>query len=202
MSVAEVEALRALSQVLQSAGIVLGVMLAAVLTYLVGDVFRRLGPEQGALIPRQGLALRSIVPDVEMSNLRTGASFRLSDLRGSRLLIAFLSRQCRPCLELVPHLNALANNSDGARFIVILDEGDGEHHLAVLSPQISAVEDERERPISNAFEVRVEPLVYVIDREGKVVIRAVPNSLLELEDALNGSGHLQSTPWVPVQEPS
>ncbi len=202
MSVAEVDALRALSQVLQSAGIVLGVMLAAILTYLTGDVFRRLGPEQGALIPRQGLDLRSVVPDVEMFDLRIGASFRLSDLRGSRLLIAFLSEQCRPCRELVPHLNTLVTAIKDTHFIVVLDEGDAESLLATFVPQIAVVEDELERPISNAFEVEVEPLVYVIDQEGKVTIRAVPNTLLELEDALNGSGHLQSAPWVPVRESS
>ncbi len=202
MSTTEVDALRALSQALQSAGIVLGLVLAAILTYLTGEVLRRLGSEEGALIPREGLALRSIVPDIEMTNLRTGATFRASDLRGKKILIAFLSGQCRPCRELVPHLNALAEEFKEIAFIAVVDKDAGERHLVDLAPSIRVVEDRSNWPIGNEFEMRFAPLVYVVDPEGRVSIRAVPNTRLQLEDALDGSGHLQRAAWTPAKEPS
>ncbi len=200
MSTAEIDALRTIVQVAQSAGIVLAVVLAAMLTYLTGDALRRLGTDEGVLIPMDGLALRSVIPDVEMTDLRTGISFKPSDMRGGRLLIAFLSGHCRPCKELVPHLNAVQSTAKDTRFIVVVDEGAGELHLKDLDPRISVVEDVGDRPIGNALELSVTPLVYVIDEAGQVAIRAVPNTLLHLEDALDGPGTLQPTAWIPVRE--
>ncbi len=67
MSSAQAEALRTFAQVLQSGGIILGFMLATILTYLVGDVLRRLGSEEGALIPQEG---RAAVSQSRISGLR------------------------------------------------------------------------------------------------------------------------------------
>ncbi len=75
------------------------------LIIICGDSLRRLGPEPGALIPREGLALRSQLPDVELIDRRSGAMLRTADAGGRRQLIAFLSAGCRPCRELIPHLN-------------------------------------------------------------------------------------------------
>ncbi len=190
------------ARVLQSGGIILGFMLATILTYLVGDVLRRLGSEEGALIPQEGLALRSVAPDIEMTNLRSGETFRTSELGGKRLMIAFLSGSYRPCQTLVPHLNELAAKSEDTRFIVVVDEGAGERHLADFGPQVAVVEDGAEWPVGSAFEVRMSPLVYVIDGDGLVSIRAVPNTRVQLEDALDGSGHLQRAAWTPAVEAS
>lgn len=202
MSAAQIDQLWTLALILLSTVIVLGFVLAAILHFVAGDVLRQMGAERGALIPRDGLALRSTVPDPVMLNLRTGTSFRPSEWHGSRWLIAFLSGQCRPCLELIPHLNTVSAKARNTRFVVVVDEDTAEQKLAALDPRIAVVADGAARPIGVAFEARVAPLVYVIDEDGQVTIRAVPNTLLHLEDALDGAGTLQTAAWTPIEEPS
>ncbi len=49
--------------------------------------------------------------------------------------------------------------------------------------------------------IRAGALSYdVIDRDGFVAIRTVANGCLDLEDALDGAGHLQEGEWVAMDD--
>ncbi len=71
-----------------------------------------------------------------------------------------------------------------------------------LHSGIAVVEDDEQRTLGTLFEARYEPFIYVTDREGRITIRAVTNSLLELQDAIDGYGHLQMTAWTSVKHDS
>lgn len=178
----------------------LSFVLVLALTYLAGDVIRRLPAEAGALIPREGLPLRSPLPDVELVDRRRSAPLRTTEMRGQRALVAFLSSRCRPCLELVPHLNALAVDSKGTRFLVIVPSGASDDYLRELDRRIAVAEDTPDFAVAAAFDARVSPLVYVADEEGLVTMRAVSNTRLQLEDALDGYGEWQVAAWRSVDD--
>ncbi len=71
----------------------------------------------------------------------------------------------------------------------------------VLGPEKGApvFEDSRDQLVA-VFEARRVPLVYVIDRDGFVAIRTVANGRLDLEDALDGAGHLQEGERVAMDD--
>ena len=199
MSAAELSALHAWAQLLQTVALSVIFIGAVIATYLTGDVLRRLGPDKGTLIPREGLALEAVPPNVELSDLRTGASATLHELRGTRVMLLFLSETCEPCDTLKPYLGWQAAKNKDTRFIAVVDEGTGENSLQTIDERVWIVED-RGHELAEAFEVRKMPFVYVIDRNGQVSMRAVTNTRLDLEDALDGAGHLQQTAWVPVED--
>ncbi len=166
-----------------------------------GDILRRLGPEPGALIPLEGLALRSRVPALDLFDRRSGDWIHTS-VRGRRQLFAFLSFRCRPCRELIPHLNRVAAEHRDVRIVAIVSAGDHSDALMQLVPSVAVVEDDERRTIATHFEARYEPFIYVTDTDARVTFRAVTNSLLELQDALGGFGHRQMTAWTPIMKDS
>jgi thiol-disulfide isomerase/thioredoxin len=168
------------------------------LVYLVGQLYRRLGPDLGPLIPNDGLALKTVAPPLVAVETRTGKTVQLADHTGRTTVLAFLSPSCRPCAELVPHLNRLANARREVSFIVVAMNGQGYDYQRELSGHIQVVSDP-EASLQKAYEVRRSPLIYVIDAEGKVAIRSVSNDLLDLEDTLAGLGRDQGkAPWMVI----
>ncbi len=70
-----------------------------------------------------------------------------------------------------------------------------------LGPEKGApVPEDTQDQLADAFDVRRVPLVYVIDRDGFMAIRTVANGRLDLEDALDGAGHLQEGEWVAMDD--
>lgn len=78
-------------EVLQWTAIIgIAFMLAGVL-YLLADIRRRLGPDYGAQVPSNGLAVGVPAPDFSTDDKRTGGRVNLSDYHGQQMIIAFLS---------------------------------------------------------------------------------------------------------------
>lgn len=185
------------SQVLQWVVILFIVILTLATMFLTGDAVRTLGPEKGAPVPKDGLPLGERVPAVMLTDARSGHSMRLDKPPDKPLMIAFLGERCSPCRALEPHLNWVAKRNRKTQFVAVVDAGSVMDNLARLNEHIWVVEDIGGKLVA-AFDVRRVPLVYVIDRYGLVAIRTVANGRLDLEDALDGAGHLQEGEWVAV----
>lgn len=171
------------------------------LLYLIIDLQRRLGPDSGALVPSDGLAIGAEVPDFKVEDRRSGEPVRMADYAGQRVIVAFLSPGCRPCRELVPDLNRFAQRHGDTPVVVVAMDGVGADYERELSERITVVGDAR-KELQRAFEVNRTPLVYLVDEERRVANRTVSNSLVDLEDTLDGFGRRQgNAAWVPEATP-
>lgn len=169
---------------------------------LVIDMWARMPPDTGPLIPNSGLEIGTLAPDFTSADKRSGQPVRLSDYAGQRLVLAFLSPVCGPCRQLVPHLNQLAREERGTPVMVVAMPGEGMDYTKELSSRIIVVGDP-DLAIEEAFKARGKPLVYVLDEERKVLNRTISNKLVHLEDTLAGLGTPQGNrPWMPVEAES
>ena len=79
---------------LVTAVLVLGVVVAFVvlflggMLYLIGDLSRRLGPDQGVLVPTDGLEIGVVAPPLYASELRTKKLIDLAEFRGRPVVVA------------------------------------------------------------------------------------------------------------------
>ncbi len=175
----------------------IGAMLLGVLT-LLAEMKRRLGPDPGPLVPTDGLPLEVEAPPILASETRTGQAVQLSDHRGRDVVLAFLSPTCNPCVNLSEHLNHLANMRKDVVVIVVVAPGEGFDYAAALGKRVRVIADTA-GAAQVAYEVKRMPLVYVIDRDGKVAMRVVPRDLTDLEDMLDRFAVPQGNrPWVAV----
>ena len=172
-------------------------VMGAGILYLLADINRRLGPDLGAVVPNDGLAIGSVAPAFEAPDLRTAQPVRLASHAGRPAVVAFLSPLCGACLDLVPHLNRLAEDRREVPIIVVALSGDGVDYRPVLSPGIALVGDDG-GALQRGFDVRRTPLVFLVDVDGKVRMRTVSSNLVNLEDTLAAIGRPQgSARWVP-----
>ena len=73
--------------------------------------------------------------------------------------------------------------------------------MSELDASILVVSD-ADGSLQKSYDVRHVPLVYLVDPQGAIALRAVTNHLLDLEDALDGFARPQgNAPWVPAQPP-
>lgn len=175
-----------------------GVMLAG-LIYVNGDVQRRMGPDEGPLVPRDGLPIGSQAPELLAVDKRSQEAIRLSDHAGKRALVAFLAPGCGPCARLVPDLNRLANDYREVPMIVVFPPGKGPDFGRDLHDRIWTTDDP-DRTISEAFDVQRTPLIYLLDEERRIINRTISNEFVDLEDTLKSIGHAQGdAPWVATE---
>lgn len=167
------------------------------LVYLIGDINRRLGPDQGAMIPNEGLEAGVDAPPIQGVDAHSGQRIRLADYRGRTVVVAFLAPTCGPCARLVPYLNRLIKDRREVPFIIVAADGKGTHYKDLIDKRAVVVSDGGGK-LERSYKARFMPLVYVIDPEGKIAMRAVTNNMVEMEDAIDGIGFQQGdAPWVP-----
>ena len=147
------------------------------LVYVVTALLRREGPAVGPPAGT-GLAIGATAPPLDARDALSNKAVRLSDYIGRPVVLVFLSPSCTPCVDLVPSLNRLAKRERETQVIAVVEDGRGTDYTRVVNDETGAVSD--------AFQVRRMPLMYVVDPEGKIALRTVPNTLLDLEDTLNG----------------
>jgi hypothetical protein len=166
--------------------------------YLLAGIQRRLGPEVGALIPNDGLPLGEPAPDLAGTDRRTGRAVDLTALRGRAAVVVFLSPSCKACIDMVPALNRLAETRPAA-VVVVAADGGGARYSEVLSRRVRLVGD-ADRALERAWAVRWTPMVYLVDAAGTIAMRSVSNTLLDLEDTLDGIGYEQGGhAWLPEE---
>ncbi|MDR3416399.1 MAG: TlpA disulfide reductase family protein [Nevskia sp.] len=114
-------------------------------------------------------------PDFSGAPLRGVQLVRYADFRGRVLLVDFWASWCTPCRQALPHYEQLRQELGPRGFEVIaidVDENlqDGLNALKTMTLDFPVVGDAK-GTIASAYDVKVMPSSYVIDRHG--VIRRV-----------------------------
>jgi thiol-disulfide isomerase/thioredoxin len=141
--------------------VVLAVFIAGLL-YTIIDHERRLGPDLGAVVPNDGLAVGATAPDFSGVDLRSGQPVHLADYAGRRTVVAFVAPNFPPCQELVMDLNRLARDRREIGVLVVAIDGAGVDYARKFSERMAVLGDV-DRQIQRAFEVNRTPLVFLLD---------------------------------------
>lgn len=119
-----------------------------------------------------------VAPDFEMKGM-SGESVRLSQFRGKTVVLNFWTRTCRPCLEEMPSLGALAKIAKGrGDFVVVtVSTDDGPDDVRDVlreavggDPEFPVLFDAEREVVSDRYGTKLFPETWIIDPKG--VIRA------------------------------
>ncbi|HXG66496.1 MAG TPA: redoxin domain-containing protein [Blastocatellia bacterium] len=138
----------------------------------------------------RGLAGR-MAKDFTLNGL-DGKPVALKDLRGKVVLLDFWASWCAPCRIEMPHLEKLHREYKDKGLVVLgVNDEDAATARAFLKSKgytfPTLVDDKRE--VSELYEVESIPTVFVINREGKIVVHYIgARSEKELRDALKKAG--------------
>jgi thiol-disulfide isomerase/thioredoxin len=144
----------------------------------------------------QELNVGKKAPDVEGTDL-DGKPFRLSDYRGKVVVVEFGSHFfCGRCRDLYPIQKSLAKSFAGQPFALVSievgREGDPLRDREALKKARAAEgltwrcvwDGDWDGPINRAWNVRLFPTVYVVDRDGVIRFKSVSGA--DLEKVLSG----------------
>lgn len=160
----------------------------------IGLMQLRLGPELGALVTDDGLDRGAQAPDFTGIDVDTNAVRSLSELPARQRLLVFLSPSCVACSALAPHLNEVSQTWQDEFDFLVVCRGNVEgcrvfrqrHRLR--APMLVDVSGQ----IEHAYQVTRSPFAYVLDREGRVLIRGLANDWSQLEALLAQEGTLEA----------
>jgi methylamine dehydrogenase accessory protein MauD len=178
---------------------VLAFLLAGSLRQL-GLLQLRLGDDPGALITDIGLERGAQAPDFVAQDSESGEPVTLSELPQAARLLVFASPGCLSCRELMPGLNEVRKTRKGEFDFLVICRGDIESCRAfgrmnrVEAPMVVDTNGQIEKD----YMVTLTPFAYLLDYEGRVVIRGVANDWRQLESLLDQEGTLQAGRWVDV----
>ncbi len=182
--------------------LVMGFLLAGALRQL-GLIQLRLGDDPGALITDSGLERGTLAPDFTALDAGTGGSLTLSDLPARPRLLIFVSPSCLSCRELIPGLNEVQATRGREFDFLAVCRGDFEscRSFARMNRLHAPMVVDTNGQIEKDFEVQLTPFAYLLDYEGRVVIRGLANDWRQLESLLEQEGTLQrGRAFVPVEE--
>jgi len=182
-------------------------VLVLLLAFLLAGALRqlglfqlRLGDDPGALITDSGLDRGATAPDFTALDSETEELVSLSDLSAVPRMLVFASPGCLSCRELIPGLNEVRKTRGDFDFLVVC-RGDLESCQAfgrmnrLEAPMVVDTTGQIERD----YLVTLTPFAYLIDHEGRVVIRGIANDWRQLESLLEQEGTLQAgLGFVPV----
>lgn len=156
----------------------------------LGLIQMRLGTDPGALITTGGLDRGSEVPDFSAPDVATGEAIKWSDLGSQRRLLTVLSTGCLSCEQLVPHLNEIAaTHGDELDFLTVC-VGDAAACASFVShtglKQQTVVD--RTGAIERSLGVTLTPFTYLVEADGRVLIRGVANNWTQLESLIEQQG--------------
>lgn len=167
----------------------------------LGLIQMRLGVDPGVLITQEGLERGTEAPDFEAIAVHNHHPIHLSEFRGHRVILVFLSPTCLGCREIVPHLNEVAREERGKAEILTVCYGSevvcGEFAGRLrLNPLMVA---DPTNAIAMHYSVHGTPFAFLIDEKGIILIRGVVNSWPHLEALLSEEGTFQGERlWQPV----
>lgn len=183
----------------------LAFLLAGALRQL-GLVQLRMGDDPGALITDSGLDRGTEAPDFVAQSLRTGDSIRLSDLPDVARMLVFLSPFCMSCEQVVPHLNEVKETWGREFDFMVVCRGDiasCRQFVESTGLRIQNVVVDTTGEVERLYEARMTPFAYLLDYQGRVLIRGVANNWMQLESLLNQEGTLErGRGWTATPERS
>ena len=181
------------------------VLLTVVVLGLVrqlGLIHLRLGPESDLVTTNEGLEIGLPAPDFQANDVISGDKIVLSNLKGTKSILIFVSPSCQPCQELMPHIVTFHRSKNGKVKIVLFIQTDvresmqfAENHQlrthVVADPQGN---------LSKIYQVRATPFAYGLDKEGIVQRQGVVNNLQALEALLEEASASELTIELPKPE--
>ena len=152
--------------------------------------------------PRQALtALASMPParDFVLNDL-DGKSRRLSELRGKVVLVNFWATWCPPCRRELPSMERLWRLLNQEDFVVLaVNVGEDIDTVFAFTGMLETAPTfpillDRDSAVLKAWPVKGLPTTFVVDREGRVVYRAVggrdfdnPELVMQIRGLLQGA---------------
>jgi peroxiredoxin len=156
-------------------GIVLTVTVLAGVVYAAwvwsgGNVRSSLGGGDGGGVPEVG----QVAPDFSLP-LLNGGSVRLSDLRGQPVVLNFWATWCPPCIEEMPALEALWQQTSGQVVVLGVDQGERVETVArfleTTAPVTFPILMDPDQVVGYRYYVRSLPTTFFIDANG--IIREI-----------------------------
>ncbi len=124
------------------------------------------------------LKVAAPAPDFELADL-DGRKHRLSDYRGKVVLLNFWATWCPPCRREMPSMEHLYQKLEGEPFMVLaVDQQETEDDVFAFTGQIDPrptfpILLDSEGRITGLYAVKGLPASIIVDREGRMVWRAV-----------------------------
>jgi methylamine dehydrogenase accessory protein MauD len=173
--------------------LVLAFLLAGSLRQL-GLMQLRLGDDPGALITDSGLERGTQAPDFIATDSESGEAVNLSELPATPRLLVFASPGCLSCRELIPGLNEVRKTRRGEFDFLVVCRGDIDSCRAFgrMNRLEAPMVVDTNGQIEKDYLVTLTPFAYLLDHEGRVVIRGVANDWRQLESLLDQEGTLQA----------
>lgn len=187
--------------------IVLWVIVAGLVVLMMGLLRQlgliqlRLGIEPGVLITNEGLERGTKAPDFEAVDVATKRPLQLSQFRGKRLVLVFLTPSCLACRDLVPHLNQVAHDYQGKIEMLAVCYGAGStcaEFAGRFKLRITCLADQT-NTVAGLYRISATLFAFLIDESGTIRIRGVVNSWPQLEALLSEEGTVQGErAWQPL----
>jgi thiol-disulfide isomerase/thioredoxin len=133
--------------------------------------------------PELGHALTRIeppvpAPDFTLENL-DGETVALGGYRGKVIMLNFWATWCPPCRREIPSMEAIYQDLAGDGFVVLaVNEFEEPDHVFAYTGQLSVdptfpILFDRDSRVSQLYGVKGLPTTLLIDRQGRIVYRAV-----------------------------
>jgi len=169
---------------------ILVVLLTVIVLGLVrqlGVIYVRLGPEENLLSTREGLDTGTMAPDFRTADVMHDREIKLADLKGRSSIFVFISPDCQPCRELMPHLASFHKSRNGKVNLVLFSQSDRQAslELAKVHKLSIPVISDPEGGFLKIYQVRATPFAYRLDADSVVQRRGIVNNLEALEELLN-----------------
>ncbi len=117
-------------------------------------------------------------PDFTLPDL-DGKPVKLSDYRGRVVLVNFWATWCPPCRREMPSMERLSQRFKGQPFTILaVNQQEDPEQVFVFTGQIDPAPDfpilfDRNSTVSKAWDVLGLPASFIVDRQGRVVYRAM-----------------------------
>ncbi len=117
-------------------------------------------------------------PDFTLEDM-DGEKYTLSSLRGKVIMINFWATWCPPCREEIPSMEAVYQSLRDKDFIVLaINQWESPDHVFSYMGQLDVYPTfpilfDRDSSVSDSYGVKGLPTTMLIDRQGRVVYRAV-----------------------------
>jgi len=118
------------------------------------------------------LTTGSLAPEWKLSLYNESKTVSLNDLKGTVILLDFWIKNCSPCIESVPHLNALQDKFKGKKFKVIsVNLYDTKEEVSWFCNKHKAAYPVllNGKAVAEKYGVNSFPTFFVIDKAGKII---------------------------------